>query len=122
MYNRADHLEVPVLDTEKAKEFFSIFGWKEYYMDFEKGKYTLVNGEGKNPVSFGFYKVDKIPDVGIRIVLRVEDIEEKLKEVVSAGGKIVREKYEIAPEIGFASEFLDIFGNTWGLHSPPVKK
>lgn len=121
MYSRADHLEVPVLDTEKAKEFFSIFGWKEYYMDFEKGKYTLVNGEGKNPVSFGFYKVDKIPDVGIRIVLRVEDIEEKLKEVVSAGGKVAREKYEIAPEIGFAAEFLDIFGNTWGLHSPPER-
>ena len=53
MYSRADHLEVPVLDTEKAKEFFSIFGWKDHYMDFEPGRYTLVNGEGENPVSFG---------------------------------------------------------------------
>ena len=100
MYNRPNHLEIPVLDTEKAKEFFSIFGWKDHYMDFEPGRYTLVNGpEGDNPVSFGFYKVDKIPASGVRIVLGVEDIEQKLKEVEAAGGKITREKYEIAPEV-----------------------
>ena len=119
MYNKPNHLEVPVLDIKKAKSFFTIFGWKDSYMDFQEGQYVLVNGEGENPVSFGFYKADRIPETGIKIVLGVQNIDEKLREVVSAGGKVLTKKYEISSEIGFAAEFKDIFGNTWGLHSPP---
>lgn len=119
----ADHLEVPVTDMEKATEFYGeIFGWKEEgVIQTWDENYTLVN-LGETSPSFGLYKVDEVPtDNKIVITMRVDDIESKLKEVENSGGSITREKYEIAPEVGFAGNFKDPFGNVWGLHSPPNK-
>ncbi len=36
---------------------------------------------------------------------------------MKAGGKRIREKYEIAPEIGYSAQFEDCFGNEFGLFS-----
>ena len=111
-----NHVEIPVLDLKKAKEFYqTIFEWN---VDLESiSNYGLV--EIKNSASIGFYLVEKIPDHGINAVFEVEDIEKKLVEIKNAGGEIIREKYEIAPEIGFSAQFKDCFGNELGLYSKP---
>jgi predicted enzyme related to lactoylglutathione lyase len=85
--------------------------------------YVLVFDE-KEPSrpSFGLFKAESIPENKIVVTMEVEDIESTLKLVKEAGGKQTREKYEIAPEVGFAANFADCFGNAWGLHSQPVKK
>ena len=118
----ADHLEVPVTDMEEAKKFYgNIFGWNEEgVMQQWDETYVLVN-LGENRTSFGLKKEDVKSKNQVVITMRVEDIEATLKEVENAGGKTIREKYEIAPEIGFAGNFEDPFGNEWGLHSPPKK-
>lgn len=109
-----NHVEIPVLDLKRAKEFFqTIFEWNVDLESFDN--YGLV--EIKNSTSIGFYLVEKIPDHGINVVFEVEDIEKKLMEIKNTGGEIIREKYEIAPEIGFSAQFKDCFGNELGLYS-----
>ncbi len=116
----ADHLEVPVTDMEKAKIFYGkIFGWKdEGVMQQWSETYILVN-LGENSPSFGLKKEEVKSKNQVVITMRVDDIEDKLREVEKSGGKIIREKYEIDPSVGYAGNFEDPFGNEWGLHSPP---
>ena len=109
-----NHVEIPVLDLKKAKEFYeTIFDWK---VDLESmPDYGLV--ELKDAVSIGFFTVKKIPNHGVNVVFEVEDINQKLVEIKNADGKVKREKYEIAPEIGYSAQFQDCFGNEIGLFS-----
>ncbi len=109
---KVNHIEIPVLDLVKAKEFFeTIFAWKVDLESFEN--YGLVGI--KNSISIGLYLVKRIPEHGINIVFEVDDINQKLDEIKNMGGEITREKYEIAPEVGFAAQFKDCFGNELGL-------
>lgn len=107
-----NHVEIPVLDLEIAKKFYqTIFEWN---VDLESfNDYGLV--EIQNSASIGFYLVKKIPDHGINVVFEVEDIDQKLEKIIEAGGEKIREKYEIAPGIGFSAQFKDCFGNELGL-------
>ena len=55
-------------------------------------------------------------DVGSRVYLSVESIDEVLPRVVRAGGKIVEGKYSIGKP-GFIAVIEDSEGNVVGLHS-----
>ena len=114
MVVKVNHVEIPVLDLKKAKEFYAtIFDWK---IDLESfNNYGLV--DIPNSVSIGLYLVEKIPKHGINVVFEVDDINQKLQEVKNLGGEIVKEKQEIAPEIGYAAQFKDCFGNELGLYA-----
>ncbi len=109
-----NHVEIPVLDLKKAKEFYkTAFDWE---VDLDSmPNYGLV--EIKGAASIGFFKVEKIPDHGINVVFEVEDIEQMLKKIGKAGGKVKRKKYEIAPGIGYSAQFQDCFSNEFGLFS-----
>jgi predicted enzyme related to lactoylglutathione lyase len=114
MTNIVNHVEIPVIDLKKATKFYkAIFEWE---IDLDSmPNYGLV--EIKGAASIGLFVVEKIPDHGINVVFEVEDIEEKLEQIIEAGGKVKREKYQIAPEIGYSAQFLDCFGNEFGLFS-----
>jgi len=115
MANPIVHLEMPVTNLEKAKEFYSkVFGWKIY----EKAGFTLF--ETGTPIGGSFGKVDKAGAGGCLLYIAVNDIEEKLKEIEKAGGKIVRKKSEI-PDEGWQATFKDIFGNVLYLFKPLKK-
>ncbi|MHA2226467.1 MAG: VOC family protein [Candidatus Hodarchaeales archaeon] len=109
-----NHVEIPVLDLKRAKEFYeTIFDWK---VDIESmPNYGLV--ELKDAASIGLFVQEKIPDHGVNVVFEVDDINQKLIEIKDANGKVKREKYEIAPEIGYSAQFQDCFGNEFGLFS-----
>ncbi|MFQ5981524.1 MAG: VOC family protein [Candidatus Heimdallarchaeota archaeon] len=112
MVAQVNHVEIPVLDLEKAKEFFAaIFGWQADLESFPN--YGIV--EIPNSASIGLYKVEQIPEHGINVVFEVADINQKLAEIKKLGGEIIREKQEIAPGIGFSAQFKDCFGNEMGL-------
>jgi len=105
------HLEIPVTDLNKAKEFYSkIFGWKVDL--YPQMGYALF--ETGTPPGGGFNKVDKVKAGGCLFYISVDDIEKKLKEIERAGGKTVRKKTEI-PQMGWDATFTDIFGNELGL-------
>ncbi|MHA2089830.1 MAG: VOC family protein [Candidatus Kariarchaeaceae archaeon] len=114
---QVNHVEIPVPNLMNAKKFFdTVFGWD---MDIESmgGSYGLV--DIKDATSLGFPVKEKIPEFGIHVIFGVENIEATLKEIEANGGKIHKEKYVITPEIGYAAEFLDCFGNWLGLFAPP---
>ncbi len=116
--NTATHLEIPVTDLDKAKEFFStIFDWGKVWQGWNES-YALVSPNGDD-LSFGIFKVDEVKPSQIIITIEVEDIDKLLVLITKNGGSTTREKYEIDPSVGFAANFKDPFGNTWGLHSAP---
>ncbi|MCY3411009.1 MAG: VOC family protein [Candidatus Heimdallarchaeota archaeon] len=117
MKSYVDHIEIPVVDLNNAKEFYkAIFEWTDDMFSNMGENYVLVSSG--NGVSYGLEKVDTIPPTGFTIVMRVESIEESLEMVKNHGGEVVKEKFQIAPNIGFAAYFKDCFGNTWGIHCP----
>ena len=118
MGNPIVHVEIPVTDLKKAKEFYSkMFGWKIEMMPKEMN-YALFETESEP--GGGFNKVDKVKEGGCLIYIKVDDIEKKLKEIERAGGKTVRKKAEI-PGFGWDAAFKDVFGNIVGLYTP-IKK
>lgn len=115
--NVVSHVELPVLDLNKAKTFFGeVFGWEIDLESFPDYGITSL-GDPEKSASVGLFKVDKVPEKGINVVFEVEDIEATLKKVETLKGKTVREKYLIAEEVGYAAQFTDVFGIEYGLHS-----
>ena len=103
------HIEIPVTDMEKAKEFYSkIFGWKIY----EKSGFTLF--ETGTPIGGSFRMVKKVKTDGCLVYIAVDDIEDKLEEIEKAGGKTLKKMSEIPGE-GWQATFKDVFGNTFYL-------
>jgi len=115
MGNPIVHIEIPVTDLEKAKEFYSkVFGWKVY----EKMGYTLF--ETGAPPAGSFNRVDKVKPGGCLFYIAVDDIAKKLEEIEKAGGETVRKKSEL-PGIGLDALFKDVFGNVLYLFTPLKK-
>ncbi|MFW9996815.1 MAG: VOC family protein [Candidatus Odinarchaeota archaeon] len=114
MKNTVCHVEIPVLDLEKAKKFYeTIFDWK---VDLEcLPDYGMI--DFGNESSVGLFKADTIPESLINVYFEVADIDDTLEQVEASGGKIVKGKTLIAPELGYSARFQDCFGNELGLHS-----
>lgn len=110
------HFEIPTTDFNMAKDFYGkIFGWNmqawgnEYMMatttEVDKDqKPTEVGG-----INGGFY-IRKKPDQQPSIVVETESIDETLKAIKQAGGKVTRPKEPIG-DFGFMAEFRDPDGN-----------
>ncbi len=109
------HIEIPAPDLEKAAEFYSkLFGWKvEVTPEMDYAMWSA----GEDAVGGGFSKQAKPSTEGALLHIGVDDIEAKLKEIETAGGKTLTPKTKISDEWGYYAEFLDIFGNKLGLWS-----
>jgi predicted enzyme related to lactoylglutathione lyase len=115
MGNGICHIEIPVTDLKKAKEFYSkLFGWTVPFID-EKTGYALF--DAGTPPNGGFNKVAKVTPSQIQIYIMVDDIEKKLQEIKNAGGKAVEKTSEI-PGFGWEAKISDVFGNVLGLFKP----
>jgi len=112
------HFEIPVRDIAKAKKFYStVFGWS--FQTFAPTyEYVMYEGETKEKSSRlphgGLILVDKAPPkaAGVIVHLTWPTIEDALKRVVAAGGKVVKPKFDIGGNIGFNAWFSDPDGNT----------
>jgi len=111
MGNVIVHVEIPVTDLSRAKEFYSkLFGWNVNIIP--QMSYALFE-TGSEP-NGGFNKVNKVKAGGVVFYMGVDNIEKKLKEIERAGGKTLRKKTEV-PGFGWNATFKDIFGNILGL-------
>lgn len=54
---------------------------------------------------------------GVLIYFNSIDVQNELDRIASSGGKIVQEKTQISPDIGYMAVFLDTEGNRIALHS-----
>lgn len=116
------HFEIPADDVARAKGFYSsVFGWR--LQDMPEMEYTVVqttevDGETQMPISPGAINgglVRRSDEVPVPVLtVDVESIDQALKQVQAAGGRVVRERTEI-PGMGAYAYFTDTEGNTVGL-------
>ena len=88
--NAIDYIEFNVNDIAKAKEFYgSAFGWT--FTDFGSAYCEFNDGQRKG----GFAAiVGDIITSGPLVVLYADDLEQALKNVTNAGGKITKPIFE----------------------------
>ncbi len=116
------HFHIPVDDTTRAKKFYkNIFGWeiKETGMgrDYQLATTTPTDEEGmpKEPGGInGALYLRESPEEVPNIVINVPSIDDYLKKVEKAGGKIVWQKESVG-DFGFYALVEDTEGNVIGL-------
>lgn len=121
--NKVVHFEIPADDTARAQKFYSeVFDWDiqkvpspgmEYYM-----VKTVETDENQMPkeagaINGGLMKRMHSEDAPI-IVINVPNLDEHLKKVTEAGGKIVMEKQEVM-NMGLYARVSDTEGNVIGI-------
>jgi len=114
------HFEIPYDDKDRASKFYSeIFGWK--LLDIPEMEYTLIHAaktdknnmvEEKGAINGGLFHRNDSARQPV-VVIGVQSIDETIKKVISAGGKIVTPKQPIPN--GSYARVADCEGNVIGL-------
>jgi uncharacterized protein len=126
--NPVVHFEMPAEDRKRMVEFYTrAFGWRTNQLGPEMGNYVVVtttetdeSGRPKNPgaINGGFFqKTDDKSSQCPSVVIAVDDIQESMKSVTAAGGKVLGEPMEI-PGVGRYVSFVDTEGNRVGILQP----
>jgi len=119
--NKVSHFEIPFDDQARAQKFYSeVFGWeinKFGDMDYWIVK-TCNSDQNMKPVepgaiNGGLLKRDETGKNPV-IVVDVPDIEEYLKKIETAGGKVVMPTIPIG-DFGLYSRIADTEGNVIGV-------
>lgn len=117
------HFEIPVDDLARAKKFYSIFGWQLQDMDMPGGmKYTMVRSVEtddkqmpKEPGAINGGMMQRTKTVHSPVIaINVSSVDEYIKKVEAAGGKVITPKMEIGG-MGFYAYVTDSEGNVIGL-------
>jgi uncharacterized protein len=114
------HFEIPYDNKERASKFYSeIFGWE--LMDVPEMEYTLIHAARtdknnmvaeKGAINGGlFHRNDSAKQP--LVVIGVQSIDETIKKVISAGGKLVTPKQSIPN--GSYARVADCEGNVIGI-------
>jgi len=121
--NMVGWFEVPVTDMNRAKTFYdTVFSINVQVQDFGgtlMGWFPFAEGT-KSGISGSLiqnnaYKPSETE--GVLIYFSTEEITNELNRVQGAGGKVIQEKTQISPDIGYMALFIDSEGNRIALHS-----
>jgi predicted enzyme related to lactoylglutathione lyase len=105
MANPFVHIEIRTRDMGKCKAFYEkVFDWQVS----EQPGYGLIDA-GAPPAGGIFPAPPEVP-LGVAVYVGVDSIEETVKKIRDAGGRIVVEKQEV-PGMGWFTTFLDPEGN-----------
>ena len=120
---RIIHFDLCAADVDRAIKFYkTAFGWKFDKWDGPMEYWLITTGEESEPgIDGGLSKGDSRFENG-ELTLSVDSLEEAVKKVDIAGGKITRERSAIGG-IGWLAIVADTEGNTFGLmESDPQAK
>jgi uncharacterized protein len=126
--NPVVHFEMPAEDKNRMVKFYStVFGWQAQQLGPEMGEYVVVttaeSDETGRPkmggvINGGFYQKTEDPVSNHpSVVIAVDDINNAIKKIKNAGGKVLNEPMEI-PGVGFFSSFIDTEGNRLSILQP----
>jgi predicted enzyme related to lactoylglutathione lyase len=127
-YNPVVHFEMPYEDKDRVAKFYeSAFGWQMTKLGAEMMDYVTAattetdeNRMVKTPgtINGGFFpKSADMPAQYPSVVISVGDIQEAMKKVTDAGGKVLGEPMPI-PGVGTYVSFTDTEGNRASLLQP----
>ena len=120
------HFEIPATDMDRAKAFYqTIFGWKAVQFSSD---YCVVQtqpvDENRMPLKPGMIngalQARNSQITMPRIVINVDDIDQKVKTIEQNGGKLLQPKTEV-PNMLYYAVVLDTEGNELGLVQPFMK-
>lgn len=125
--NPVVHFEMPAEDRKRLSKFYSsVFGWKMQEMGPEMGDYVVAHTAETDAdhmvktlgaINGGFFmKSADQPNIP-SVVIAVDDVNEQMKKVTAAGGKVIGEPQEI-PGIGLWVVFIDSEGNRVSMMQP----
>jgi predicted enzyme related to lactoylglutathione lyase len=131
------HFEMPAKDKKRVSDFYSnVFGWKMNILGPEMGNYVLAhtadtdeNNMVTTPgtINGGFFDYKDEEGFNIpHLVISVDNLEESMKKVEEAGGKILegmsdQGKIDDIPGIGRYVSFVDSEGNRVGMLQPNAR-
>ncbi|WP_222984450.1 VOC family protein [Flagellimonas meishanensis] len=121
--NMVGWFEIPVKDMDRAKTFYeTVFAINIQVQDFNG---TLMGwfpwAEGKSGAAGSliyqpdWYRPSNVD--GVVIYFSCSDVQNQLDRIETAGGRILKPKTQISPDIGYMGLFLDSEGNRIALHS-----
>ena len=125
--NPVVHFEMPAENRQRMAEFYSkTFGWKTQILGKDMGNYviaTTTESDEKGPkkpgaINGGFFtKSDDMPAQYPSVVVAVDDINDSMKKVMKAGGKVLGDPMEI-PGVGQYVSFFDTEENRVSVLQP----
>ena len=129
--NSVVHFEMPAEDRKRMADFYGkTFGWQAQMLGPEMGEYVVVTTTETDPekgprnpgaINGGFFKKTKEAHAP-SVVISVDNIQEHMKRVEKAGGKILGGqapgKPDDIPGVGLYVSFLDTEGNRVGMLQP----
>lgn len=121
MANVINWFAIPVEDFQRAVRFYNQILNDELHITRMKDSDLAFFPAEQGAVSGHLFKSDAYkPSIdGTLVYLNAgDDLQLILERVETAGGKIVAEKRQVTPEIGYVAEFIDSEGNKIALHSP----
>ncbi len=116
------HFHIPVDDMARAKKFYkNIFGWEindvGMGMEFQLATTTPSDEDGMplepGGINGALYKREE-PEDGQSVVINVPSIDEYIKKIEKAGGKVIVEKMPVE-DFGFYAMIEDTERNAIGL-------
>ena len=110
--------EIPVSDFDRAHAFYEAFFDRTIKtQDMGGFKMGMINDTGVSGAICWGEAYTPSSDGSLIYFNANPDIETMLARVEPAGGKILRPKTEIAPNVGFMALFLDTEGNRLALYA-----
>lgn len=108
--------EITSADHERAQKFYrELFGWS-VNVDPDMGGYGIVDtGAGDGAVGGGIGPSQAPGDTGVKIYLRVDDLEAYLSRAEQLGGKRLGEPVDLPDGWGTVATFTDPDGNPVGI-------
>lgn len=120
MHNPARYFEIPVADLERAIAFYgAVFGYEVERTTLDGNAMALFPLDPAAPgITGALAQGDSyIPGrQGVRLYLHSDDIDETLRRVDIAGGKLVYPKTAVG-DYGTVAEFEDSEGNVIAIHA-----
>ncbi len=126
--NKVFWFDIPANNIDRAADFYNkIFGWDAQPKHPKDGNdalsfrmaFTSETGEKDTPKKPGSVNGGLVTrDIGITqptILIEVENVDGKIKEIVAAGGKVVRQKVHLPLAGGHFAYVSDPDGNVIGL-------
>ena len=126
--NPVVHFEMPAKDKKRMVEFYSkVFGWTSQDMGSDMGDYSVMHTSEvdekthfpKEPgrINGGFFPKSKDSAQHPSVVIAVDDINEHVKIVKTAGGQVLGKPVMI-PGVGKYVSFIDTEGNRLSMIQP----
>jgi len=117
--NKVSHFEIPYEDQERAQKFYEeVFSWEitkfsdeGYYLAFttKSDPNTMMPFEA-GAINGGLLKRDSIGAEHPLLVIDVPNIDDHIKKVEDAGGKVIMPKLSVG-DSGFFARVADTEGN-----------